>query len=431
MLKLRVFIFIKIRRICDDSISLLARLTRFRFDKSFQKVPLYITTSLIDLFLSFFTKNKITIGRVSQDLLDSSSEQLMNHPKLRDFFIDNNKNKTHGVHLGVDIIINDDDAYIIEINKSAALRPERREIYKNEFDPIIEGIVKEAVEAGKKKIIPVAHFWGNYRDEWLSVGELYNVEIKPTSFPWSEPDNPNTMSEPPQDSDDDNDSLYIFFNLRDTPVEAFLNHKYVFSCWISEYLKRGDIDFGNIKIPKTKTIPFCPEKLSNRFPNLIVKAANADMAESIIALNVDNSHEVYDLLGIGKKFEFPKILYSKKVIKKIINKVILKNYDQAIYQQFIPPKVIDNKAEIIRAHYFISPKSCRLLSAHKVISGHEVPSSCESGLIKNLSSYIVNFSLTSGVKYGQLDKHENATYSANLIKVGKLIQLALIDKFIK
>ena len=67
--------------------------------------------------------------------------RLPQHPRYLGYWYDEARHVLIGMHLGLDINHSDGKYHIVECNTHPALKPERRGIYPDSFDPIIGGLV--------------------------------------------------------------------------------------------------------------------------------------------------------------------------------------------------------------------------------------------------------------------------------------------------
>ena len=99
-----------------------------------------------------------------------------------------------------------------------------------------------------------------------------------------------------------------------------------------------------------------------------------------------------------------------------------------IYQPFIEPEVLDNRARIIRLQSFVSPLFDTFLSAHARVGRIELPNEVAAGLLERNNPFLVSFS-AGNASYARVEPTVEEELRQVNEEFGRLANLAITRKF--
>ena len=362
-------------------------------------------------------------GRVRLDGF-SGSMKLPQLPHYRGYWYDPARNSLVGMHLGVDFNFFQGKYYVIETNLGAAIKPERRAMYDTPLDPFIMSALEIARKHGFRRIVFYAQRWpASYIEEFKLATRETGIECVGASSALWDPSPTHAMPGLPDPLQEN--TLYMMFpNLR-TPISYFVHNKERSASWLRETIDAcPEKPEALAYIPPFNQLVIPAEPQDPRWPNLVVKLANKDRGRYVLMGRFRNIEEAQAALHMKARDDVPgifKIGHFERMKHRVFPKL------QPIFQQFIPPQIVDGRACKTRMHLFISPLANEFVSAHATTAGTKLPPYPEPGKVDATGAYNVSFSVDGA--YRKLPPGEEAVLRRAAEEFGRMAQIAITKKF--
>lgn len=363
------------------------------------------------------------LGRVRLDGF-SDSMRLPQLPHYRGYWYDPERNALVGMHLGLDLNFFQGKYYVIETNLGAAIKPERRAMYDTPLDPFISSALEIARKHGFRRIVFYAKQWpAHYIEEFRLATKETGIECIGASSAVRDPNPAHSMPGLPDPLQEN--TLYMMFpNLR-TPIAHFVHNKERSAEWLRE-----TIDDCREKpevlayIPTFDELVIPAEPQDPRWPNLVAKLANKDRGRYVLMGRFRTIEEAQAALRMKSPGDVPGV-FNIGLYERMKHRVFPSL--QPIFQQFIPPQIVDGRACKTRLHVFISPLANEFISAHTTTGGARLPPRPEPGKVDATGAYNVSFSVDGA--YRKLPPEEEALLRRAAQEFGRMAQIAITKKF--
>jgi hypothetical protein len=368
-------------------------------------------------------------GRLNESLLDASIRIPQPAP-YRCYWYDRARHAAIGLHLGIDIIPGDGRYYVLENNIVPALRSARRELYAASVDPFISELARTARANGFRKLVfyERRRWASSYVGEFQRASQESGIEVIGASAdraaPHFMPAIPETL-EPA--------TMYVLRGgasvTQRTPLLHFIHDKYWAARWLTQALEReGDPSVPLACVPTYDRFVFFPDSPDGRWPNLVVKLADADKAEFVAMGRFRSEAEARAGLGINENDpRSPPAIFNLKGSRRLVLHHIRQS--RTIYQPFIVPDLVDDCPRKIRLHVFVSPAVDAYLSAHSVIGGDPIPKVLPPGPMRDPGPFVCNFIPGNGTGYALTEASEEQTLRAVAIEFGQMAKVAVSERF--
>ena len=363
------------------------------------------------------------LGRVRLDGF-SDSLRLPQLPHYRGYWYDPDRNALVGMHLGLDLNFFQGKYYVIETNLGAAIKPERRAMYDTPLDPFISSALEIARKHGFRRIVFYAKQWpAHYIEEFRLATKESGIECIGGSSAVRDPNPAHSMPGLPDPLQEN--TLYMMFpNLR-TPIAHFVHNKERSAEWLRETIddcpEKPEV---LAYIPTFDELVIPTEPQDPRWPNLVAKLANKDRGRYVLMGRFRTIEEAQAALAMKSPRDVPGV-FDISLYERMKHRVFPSL--QPIFQQFIPPQIIDGRACKTRLHVFISPLANEFISAHTTTGGARLPPRPEPGKVDATGAYNVSFSVDGA--YRKLPPEEEALLRRAAQEFGQMAQIAITKKF--
>jgi hypothetical protein len=369
------------------------------------------------------------LGQSHLAVLDSP-DRLSQDPGYRGYWYNADTHTLVGMHLVLDLNQYQGKYHIIEVNVDPALRPARRQLYDFDLDPLLSELAGFARTHDFRRVVLLRRSWSEVQTieltrathhtgiEFVGAGVAaltrgYPPGIQPML---ALPGNllPRTM-------------YVIGTSASKAPLYYFIHNKLCSARWIDEAIRQSDEPSAPLAcIPAFDRLVVPPLPSDRRWPNLVVKLANADYAQAIVMGRFETVREARSGLKLDERSDSVPGLFRIELLQRIWHKLFRVDH-LVLYQPFVPPEVIDGRARHIRLHVFVSPLASTYLSADGVIAGEDLPANLPSGLVTNPRAYVVSFS--RGGTYCRLPGETEAELREIALEFGRLAKSAIEKKF--
>jgi hypothetical protein len=353
-----------------------------------------------------------------------AGQKVAQHPRYRTYYQDSARNAVVGMHLGVDFIFSNGKLFPVDINLNAALRPERRRVYRASFDPFLQSLREVALRTGRRKVVCYAETWGSeYLAEFSGLSELGGVQFEGVSRVSNPPE--HTSATPSLCPELEEDCLYVVFHYQHSALDHFVTNQRCTSRWLAELIAAGGtatsslgtVDaFGSLKDAAINT--------SSTLPNVVIKLGGGWSGDLVRMLRLDEG-----LLNTYKQKTDSELrsLFRLSAARRL--KGWIGRHHELVFQRFVPPSTDEaGRAWIIRAHMLVAPGLTTLLSCHGVVSDTPLPKTVPIGVVTNDSAFVVNFS--RGAHYGNCSTDETVKVALACEQLGSVVHLAISNHFL-
>jgi hypothetical protein len=362
-------------------------------------------------------------GRVRLDG-QSGSIRLPQLPHYRGYWYDKDRHALVGMHLGLDLNFYQGKYYVIETNLGAAIKPERRAMYDAPLDPFISATLEIARTHGFKRIVFFNKHWpAHYVEEFKLATRETGIECLGGSPATRDPNPTYPMPGLPDPLQEN--TLYMMFPNLKTPLTLFVHNKERSASWLRETIDAYPDQLQALAyIPTFHKLVIPSEPQDSRWPNLVIKLANKDRGRYVRMGRFRTIEEAQRALGMKDLDDVPgifKISRFERIKHRIFPRL------QPIFQQYIPPQVVDGRACKTRLHVFISPLVSEYLSAHSTTAGMPLPSRPEPGKVDPTGAYNVSYSVDGAYRKLPVEEEEILRRAAR--EFGRIAHIAITKKF--
>ena len=363
------------------------------------------------------------IGRAHLDGL-SGSTRLPQFPHYRSYWYDPALHALVGMHLGLDLNYYQGKYYVIETNLNAAIKPERRALYNAPLDPFIAATLEIARTQDFKHIVFFKKYWeSRYTEEFKFATRQSGIECLCASPELRDRNVARLMPGLPDPLQAD--TLYMMFPKLVTPITQFVHNKEHSARWLRETIDaRPGEDRQLAYVPTFDKLVIPSEPVDPRWPNLVVKLANKDRGRFVLMGRFRTREEAQAALRMRVSKDVPGI-FDLGLYERVMDRIFPRL--QPIFQQFIPPRVVDGRASKIRLHVFISPLVNEYLSAHSTTAGVLLPSCPVPGKVYTTGAYNVSYSVDG--EYRKISGEEEEALRSVAHEFGRIAQIAITRKF--
>jgi hypothetical protein len=368
-------------------------------------------------------------GRLNEAALNASI-RIPQPPPYRCYWYDRAQHAAVGLHLGIDIIPSNGRYYMLENNIVPLLRAARRELYATSVDPFISELAATAKSQGFRRLVFYERKpWpDSYVSDFERASRESGIEVigasAHRSAHLSMPALPESLAP---------NTLYVLrggasFTQR-TPLLHFVHDKYWAAKWLTEAIEaEGDPSVPLSCVPTYDQFRFFPDSSDGRWPNIVVKLADADKAEFVAMGRFLTEQDAKEGLGVRSDDpQSPPAIFALKGMRRLVLQHIRQS--RTIYQPYIVPDIMDNRPRKIRLHVFISPFVNAYLSAHSVIGGDPVPNVLPPGPMRNPGPFVCNFLPGNGTEYALPVPEEETALRAVAGESGRLAKTAIVRRF--
>jgi hypothetical protein len=352
-------------------------------------------------------------------------------PRYRGYWYDATSHSLVGTQLGLDLHRLAGTYHLIESNTTAAMRPERRQLYEGDVDPLISELVAAAKAWEFERIVLLRHHWTRLQTEEFKLAtSRTGVEVAGAtvaSMHTTGEAMPNPMISLPEGLEPR--TIYVVCTKTNhySPLFYFMGSKAAVGNWLAETMKDCSDPVSRLAcIPMFDQLVLPSGAPGARWPNLVVKLADSDMAKFVAMGRFTSEAEARRDLQLDDDPNAIPGVFRTALWQKALNSLFPGTL-RVIYQPYVPPEVVANRARLIRLHVFVSPLVNAFLSAHGVVAGEDLPEQLPPGLVKNHGAYVVNFS--RGGRYCRLAPEVEDELREVAQEFGRLANLAISKKF--
>jgi hypothetical protein len=348
-------------------------------------------------------------------------------PRHRGYWYDPQRHALVGLHLGLDLLRHQGRYHFIEANISAALRPERRALYRSGLDPFICELLALAERHDFKRIVMCRAGWSEYYLREFAVAQRKSgIEVIGASSPIVQSKAPHPMGAPPEQLQES--TIYVIFSGQGTTLSLYVHDKLWAARWLQKTLDAHPSRARLLTyIPTYETLTLPSEPQDPMWPNLVVKLASRDQGKFVLMGRFRSEAQARDALGLRDPDDIPGA-FDIGLGSRILDRMF-PFWLQTIYQPFIPPEIVDGALRTIRLHLFVSPLTHQFHSAHHVVTSQNIPEVLPEGLIEDPSPYIRSFA-TRGCHYERPEGAIESELRNVALDFGRVANLAIKKRFV-
>lgn len=345
-------------------------------------------------------------------------------PHYRGYWYDSARHALVGMHLGLDLNYYQGKYYVIETNLGAAIKPTRRALYEAPLDPFIAATLEIARTHHFKRIVFFNKYWpSHYVEEFEIATRQSGIECRGGSPPVRDPNATHPMPGLPDPLQED--TLYMMFPNLKTPIAHFVHNKEQSARWLQETIDARPDEFRDLAyVPSFDELVIPPEPDDPRWPNLVVKLANKDRGRYVLMGRFRTKEEAQAALKMRASGDVPGI-FEFGLYERVLDRIFPRNHP--IFQQFIPPRIVDGRACKTRLHVFISPLVNEYLSAHATTAGALLPGRLEPGRVDTTGAYNVSYSVDGA--YKKISAEDEEALRRVACEFGRVARIAITRKF--
>lgn len=387
-------------------------------------VPLVIARIVVDLIES--VRGRGGVGHLGRAYLDGliAPVRLPQYPHYRSYWFDARRHALVGMVIGLDLIPHEGKYHVVEANLGAGISADRRQLYPTRLDPFITTMIELARDHGFERVVFCHNRWSPaYVDEFAAATATSGVEIVGASLRGTGSDSTRSMVGLPEPLEER--TVYVIFPLVGMSMAHFLHNKLVFSRWMQATIEGNPQLAKKLAfIPTSDELIVPPEPADPQWPNLVIKLANRDKGKFVVMGRFRTEEEARDALRLSGSKALPGI-FKFGLVDRLRERVFPRH--ETIYQQFIPPRLIDGRACKTRPLIFISPLVDQLLSAHATKSRITPPTDMRPGRVDDTGAY--NVSHFGGGEYITVPAAEQHELREVAREFGNLAKIAIAAKF--
>jgi hypothetical protein len=353
-------------------------------------------------------------------------------PRYRGYWYEPGSHSLVGLQLGLDLNRHEGKYHVVESNTGAAMRPERRLLYDSDLDPVISELVGLAQGHGFERLVLLRQWWSEAEaEEFRRAARGTGLEVVGATMAAVD-----TMGHPPVNPMVALPerllprTMYVVFSPlnKKAPLPHFLHDKACTARWLAESLaEAGDPASRLAGVPTFDRLVVPPEPPGGRWPNLVVKLADADQGKAIAMGRFATEEEARRALRLGDRPGSVPGVFRTELPQKVLH-VLSPGTAKALYQPFVPTDVVEGRARLIRLHVLVSPLAGAFLSAHGVLAAADLPDHLPPGLVRDKRPYVVNFS--AGSRYCRLPREVEAELREVARDFARLADRAIRKRFL-
>lgn len=249
-------------------------------------------------------------------------------------------------------------------------------------------LLAAAREGGFRRVVLHRYFWhAGYPDEVERAGREAGIEAIATSFPSARHRATRPMIGAPSPFPEE--TMFVFFSSRNTPVDHFVHDKRWSGVWLREEMDAEPGAARRILPVPTYDTPDLPDFSDDpRWPNLVVKLTDWDGARFVKLARVRNADHAREVLGVHPSGGAPRAM-RLDARTRVVN--FFTRRGRAVYQPFIPyPTDREGRTFTHRLHLLVTPSDIRFLSAHNFVGPAPVPETVPFGLVTDDDPYVLS-----------------------------------------
>jgi len=387
-------------------------------------VPLFGASIAFDLVEAFRSFGRFRhLGRARLDGL-SGSMRLPQFPHYRGYWYDPQLHALVGMHLGLDLNYYEGKYYVIEVNLGAAVKPARRALYETRLDPFITATLEIAQAKNFERIVFFRKDWpSHYVEEFEIATRESGIEVLGGSPAIRGQNAKHPMVGLPDPLQ--KNTIYVVFPNLATPIAHFVHNKEHSARWLGETITATSNEAQHLAyVPTFDELVIPSEPTDPSWPNLVVKLANKDRGRFVAMGRFRTKEEARAALKMRGARDVPGI-FKIGLYERTMNRLFPRL--EPVFQQFIPPRIVDGRACKTRLHVFISPLANEYLSAHATTAGAPLPNRPEAGKVDTTGAYNVSYSVDGA--YRKVSSDEEETLRRVAREFGRVAQRAITKKF--
>jgi hypothetical protein len=351
-------------------------------------------------------------------------------PRYRGYWYDAGSHSLVGMQLGLDLIPHRDTYLFIESNVSARLNPVRRQLYDSDLDPLISELVGLAEVLGFEQIVLLKDYWTKPQVEEFGRAtretgvKVVGANIAAMDTQGHPPVNP--MVALPERLRPR--TMYVMCSSANrTPLQHFMHNKTCAARWLAASMAESGSPTTRLAcIPTSDRLVVPAEPPGGRWPNLVVKLGNEDEGQAVAMGRFTTEEEARRGLRLDAAPGSTPGIFRRTLPRRLLDGLLGGRTD-VLFQPFIPPDVVDGRAQKIRLHVFVSPLADAFLSAHRVLATADLPDHLPLGLVEDVRPFMVNIS--GGGRFCRLETEREHELREVAHEFGRLAKLAIERRF--
>lgn len=387
-------------------------------------IPLFSARITFDLIEGF--RSGAGFGHLGRAYLDGLSAplRLPQFPRYPSYWFDARRHALVGMVIGLDLIFYEGRHYVVEANLGAGISEDRRALYPTRLDPFITAMIEVARAEDFERIVFCHHRWSSaYVEEFAAATEASGIEVIGASFTITDDVSTHSMVALPDPLQEK--TIYVIFPVLGTPLTYFMHNKLIFAHWLKSTIETNAYPIKKLAfIPTSDELIIPPEPADQRWPNLVAKLANRDKGKFVVMGRFRTVQEARAALLLKGPKAVPGI-FKLGLFDRLKERIFPRH--EPIYQQFIPPRIIDGRACKTRPLVFISPLLDQFLSAHATKSRKAPPTDLKPGQVDASGAY--NVSHFGGGEYITVSAAEQDELRAVAQEFGSVAKIAITEKF--
>jgi hypothetical protein len=365
---------------------------------SLESIPNQIAKSGFDIIESVRLRRIVPCFGHPENAAYTCAGPLAQHPRYRTYWYDRSKHAMVGMHVGLDVIRNDNRYHIVENNIRANVSQQRRNLY-GDIDPLHENLVAFARSNGFSRLAIVGGMMAPHNIDGLKqAGHRHGISVRLMHAATAAPGMLCDVTAMPEEME--SDTLYFFHAGRKTAMVHYVHDKQHSAEWLSDALPATGAKL-TVSVPMHYDLMLPQVDPGPQWPNLVVKLSGSDRGEAILMCRFDSVEEAARVLDVRNTGDIP--LPLRRGLMRRLRRFIHGN-NQPIYQPYMPPSTDqEGHTQAIRLHAFVSPLANTYLSSHLRVSEHSIPKRVQHGVIEDAGPFIASAS-SGWARYGSIDE---------------------------
>ncbi len=351
------------------------------------------------------------IGLDPRNLAVCYARNMLQPESYRGFHHDAGRHNTYGVLLGIDLLPADGGFWYIESNLDFGMSRTRAALY--DHDPFVTNLVDFAGEQGYRNLM-VVHKSASHLNECMARQYAEEARARGIRLTLVEdaylPPQPGCIQSYGVPACVGNDTLVVRSKYYPTSLDYLFQHKNASIRALTAY--KQHVDDPALQVPMTGNESVLEDvRPGDPFPNLVYKLPERDEGKGVIFIKAESREHATLLLEEALRRDRP---------RGILGRLYAMLEDgNGLFQPYIRSSMLPGRRLYkVRAHVLISPAGARFLSAHRVVSQHEVPHQLPLGLVEDRRPYLVNLSTSSNYELVPPDEEQAVIEAALAIGRG-------------